>query len=282
MIKTLARPVFWAQWVGWLLCLAGGAALAQSSSRLDGVARGFAQACHQARNRADAEKAAEYLAQEATVSYSQMALNGQKRSESGDWRVLVKMLERTFRDTGQVVKYDYRGVRLDDQLGNWGIVSYQADYEIFKGGLLAAKGTETVILTCRQADGSWVVTDVHSVSIEAERYRGACACEVFTSDPASFSSKTQAPNGKSYQTYLSEFGFTECDRASQTFLVKTDSNVYRWHINGEVHQLASEADCNQAPSVLFLGLATNRPDVVRLIVEKHLLQEHCSTVSLKK
>jgi ketosteroid isomerase-like protein len=258
-------------------------ALAQSGwgSEVQDFAGQFAKKYLAAQNREDAEALSAYLTRDVTVAYSSISLNGQKKVFHGDWRDFLKTLETQQIDTVSQRQNELRGVKYDGEVGNFAIVLYQVDYEILRNKIPHTKGVETVTLVCRKVDTEWLVVDFKSVSIETERFRGPCQCEVFSSEADKFTSKTVAPNGKSYQSHLYEFEFALCDHRNQIYTIKVGKNAYKWLISGEVYLLATPDDCTVQPTTP-IGLAANRLEAVRIIVEKHLLVANCSSVTLKK
>jgi hypothetical protein len=258
-------------------------ALAQNGwgSEVQDFAGQFAKKYLAAQSREDAEALSAYLTRDVTVAYSSISLSGQKKALHGDWRDFLKALEAQQVDTVSQRTTELRGVKYDGEVGNFAIVLYQVDYEILRHKISQSKGVETVTLVCRKVDTDWQVVDFKSVSIETERFRGPCLCEVFSSEADKFTSKTVAPNGKSYQSHLYEFEFALCDQRNQIHTIKVGKDAFKWLISGEIYLLAAPDDCTTQPTAP-IGLAANRLEAVRTIVEKHLLVANCSSVTLKR
>ncbi len=241
----------------------------------------FAKKSIAIKNREDVEALSTYLTRDVSVSYTLIALNGQKRVVHGDWREFLRNMETLLTDSSTEKKYEMRGVKYDAEVGNYTIATYQLDYVQYRGGQAQTKGMETVTVTCRKVDDTWLITDFNSIGIELERYRGSCLCEIFISEEDKFTTKTIAPNGKSYQSHLLEFVFSVCDHRNQIYAITAGKNFYKWLINGEVYLMASPEDCTIQPTTA-LGLAANKIEAIRIIIEKHLLLANCTTVSVKK
>jgi hypothetical protein len=232
-------------------------------------------------SRESAEEVSIHMMRDVTVNYTSFNLTGQKRIVSGDWRDFLRTAENQLADTTVQKLYEWRGVKFDSEVGNHAIATFQLEYETRRQNLPQTKGIETITLVCRKVDNDWLVADFKLVSIETERFRGNCQCEIFAMEEDKYAAKTTAPNGKSYQVHLQEFVFSVCDYRKQVHTIVAGKHSYKWVITGELYLTESPEDCSPQPTTP-LGLAASKVEVVRLIIEKHLLVANCTSVTLKK
>jgi hypothetical protein len=158
------------------------------------------------------------------------------------------------------------------------LVSYVVNFEIYKNGNLWSKGNETVTLTYIKFQGEWKVVQYTFVSIEDEKLRGSCVCEVFKGKSGEqFVSKMAIPTGRSYVTNMTDFKFTDEKTGDKT--IKANKYLYRWAKSGEVW-LKNYDQTGVELNETKLGDAADKKDVVKVILGKHLFMENCVDMRL--
>jgi hypothetical protein len=176
------------------------------------------------------------------------------------------------------LKYNVTEILREYVQGKFGVISYVVHFEIYKYGNLWSRGNETVTLTYIKFQGEWKIVQYTFVSIEDEKLRGSCVCEVFRGKGGEqFVSKTAIPTGRSYVTNMTDFKFQE-EKDGST-IIRTGKYFYRWSKQGEVWLKNYDTNGTELNETR-LGDAADKKGVLKVILSKHLYLENCVDMKL--
>ncbi|MEN7547043.1 hypothetical protein AAG747_03945 [Rapidithrix thailandica] len=207
-------------------------------------------------------------------------VSGQVKVISQGYEEFSSYLEHVMREDDLVVKYDVKEILHNAIKGNTGVVVYVVDYEFQKEGTTWSKGSETVTLTFQKNGNDWKIIHFSFVGMEDEKNKGACLCELFVANTGDYVAKTTVPTGKNYQTILSNFVFSTKGEYTS---VKIDGKYFKWKNTGEVlWENAPSSSEDGAVKDKQVGVASNKDEVVIVIVKNVLYEENCASFKVKK
>lgn len=210
----------------------------------------------------------------ALVNYS---VTGKITTSTSDLDGFRGYLERVSSTAGLKIAYELKNIERIYVRGDVGVLVYIADYDIQRDGSSWTKGNETVTVTYRKEEGNWKIFHLAVVSIEDEKLKGSCFCELFQSDE-DYVAKATVPTGKSYTTSLMNFDFK---KSGNDYTFKYENMTFKWLAGGDVFYLQPASNKSKETEVKIGSAATAR-DAIQIALEKQIFADRCSTMQIKK
>ncbi|MCU0451563.1 MAG: hypothetical protein MUC97_17255 [Bernardetiaceae bacterium] len=225
-----------------------------------------------------------YMSPTVTSDLTNANINGRIRYMDSNFDGFEAHLDRLVGATELRLNYRLKTMLHDYQSENVGITVYTAEYQMERDGSVWEKGNETVMLTYKRIDGNWKIVHYATVTIEDEKLRGECFCELFESRPGNYVTKTVVPTGRNYDALLHSFEFLT---RGDTRIIKADTYQFRW-LN-DTHEIYAEDNAPRASSVAsqnplgtLLGTAKEKEEAILLIIKEFFYREACNTIKVRK
>jgi hypothetical protein len=225
-----------------------------------------------------------YISTTVTSDLTNANINGRIRYMDSNFDGFEAHLDRLVGATELRLNYRLKAMLHDYQAENVGITVYTAEYQMERDGNVWEKGNETVTLTFKRIDGHWKIVHYATVTIEDEKLRGECFCELFESRPGNYVTKTVVPTGRNYDALLHSFEFLA---RGDTRIIKADTYQFRWlndtnEIYAEDNAPRASSLTGQNPLGTLLGTAKEKEEAILLIIKDFFYKEACNTIKVRK
>ena len=210
-------------------------------------------------------------------------LQGTLHPFTSNYEGFVEYLDKLLAAEDMHLEYKLTKIARVAIVGEVGTVIYDAEYKIEKEKALWSKGFETVYLVFKKDKelGVWQIVHYTTLTMEDEKQRGDCFCEFFMSDKQNFMTKTLLPSGKSYDSKLNNFVFTQ---EGEKNIVNVDGKTFEWRDKKEVYgrRISLNPNPKKPEPIEILGMADKIPDVIAVILRQGLYYKNCSNLKIRK
>jgi|GEM_PF-2623248 len=246
------------------------------------VTKDFVNAYSKLTETKDKQSVLVFMHEKVTSDLVNADIGGRVRNFTSDFEGFDSHLQRLVNAEGLKLSYQLKQVIQDYQGEQVGVTAYTAEYQMEREGSVWERGNETVTLTLKKINNEWKIVHYATVTIEDEKLRGDCFCEVFESRPGNFVTKTIVPGGRNYDALLHNFEFIARTTGR---VIKVDAFNFRWEDNGEIYfddgapRVSSVA---ATPPGRLLGIAAEKSDAIFLILKEYFYKENCANIKIRK
>ncbi|WP_448519531.1 hypothetical protein [Rhodoflexus sp.] len=218
-----------------------------------------------------------------TFESNTVALSGNKRSRNGDVTDFLQFLRRMHTEGGSQVVRTLKKIESLHPRSNSIYANIHIEFVHMAGDKVLVKGDEHLSLLLRKVDDQWRLVDIRSLMIEAEKFRGSCLCEIFTSQTSTnISAKITMPAGANYRASTVVFEIQECDPRQKTFLIRISNYEFKWMATGQLYLLKDDKQCGLSTiEPEPVGTALDQKDAFGLIIRKYLFAFECAQITFK-
>jgi hypothetical protein len=221
------------------------------------------------------EKVLHFMSQELTYSIFVFNILGRSRMQDGNYKGFEGYLGYLARTTFETLRYDVSEVRVTQSSDQFGVLTYNVDYETKEEDGIWIKGKETVTMAMEKQNDRWKISHYSIVQIEDEKLKGTCLCELFasSSDEGELVASTTIPTGRQYQTNFDNFEFKNIE--GETLIkIKSRPETFKRKANGMLVVMKDGKPVE-------LGIATNKRESIGLIVRDYLYKDRCARLKMK-
>jgi hypothetical protein len=256
-----------------------------AESAIAKLTRDFVAAYGRLTETKDKQAVLQYMHEKVTSDLVNASISGRVRNFNSDFEGFDSHLNRLVNAEGLKLSYQLKNLVQDYQSEQVGVTAYTAEYQMERDGSVWERGNETVTLTLRKFNNEWKIVHYATVTLEDEKLRGDCFCEVFESRPGNFVTKTIVPGGRNYDALLHNFEFLSRQTGRA---IKVDALTFRWEDNGDIYaddaasasRVSSVA--SQAAAGRLLGNAVEKADAIFLILREYFYKENCANIKIRK
>ncbi|MGF1534668.1 MAG: nuclear transport factor 2 family protein [Bernardetiaceae bacterium] len=250
-------------------------AFSDDEKQLEILLKSFAEAYAKVGQTKDAKTVLAHMHPKVSATLVSANVNQSIKVIESDYEGFKSYIASIIRAEGVQIDYKLTDILRVYARGTIGVVAYVVEYTNKKDGAIWAKGSETVTLTFKKIDDAWKIIHYTVVSVEDEKNRGACLCEIFAGGSNDYVVKTTVPAGRSYETSLNNFEFrTAPVNAHQ---IRVGDATYHWQASGELWRTDAKGE-----RTTKMGRAVNHNEVIMAVVRQDLFAENCAQIKVKE
>ncbi|WP_448519532.1 hypothetical protein [Rhodoflexus sp.] len=193
-----------------------------------------------------------------------------------DYRQFSQYLDGIVNTRSLSVRYTIEKILHARTKGNFGVVVYEAAYEILRDGDMLIRGKEINTANMLKTGDRWLINYYTIYDIAANQQRGSCQCEIFKGEDGKYITRTSYPSGTRYEVMMDNFTISYNERLDAR-LVRVRDHYFVWKRNGSL--MALTFDNGQFAEVgNELGITDDANEVLLIILRTALFSDNCLSV----
>ncbi len=204
------------------------------------------------------------------ASRNSYKITGRLEQQPADYSTLKGLLENIIKFEQLKTQYNIKDTYKIGVAGSIGYAVINADFALYNGDKLVAKGEEVQTLIFRKEDKKWKIAHADILNIVEEQKRSICGCTIFVGTNNEYIAKVQRPNGKEYIESLNQFMF-QFKRDGTTVIYSDNNKKFEWLTTKDVYYGYG----NREEQVL-LGTERSERGAILAILKNFLYKDYCS------